>query len=145
MHFRNLRVADAQPAAAGGIDQLPCLVPGRILERRTARAALDRLGRFAALSDFVHLGRNRRRIAWPAGKQRLCEDHVVGDAAMAVTEIQLVVAAGTGIAAASDAARIDQYVLGLAPIGAAIHAQRTTNAARNAAQERQSGDTRLLR
>src|SRR5436190_20144943 len=43
----HLRVADDKAAAAGGIDQLPSLVPGRILEGRAAGAAFDRLCRLA--------------------------------------------------------------------------------------------------
>ena len=44
-----------------------------------------------------------------------------------------------------DAARLDQRILGLAPIGAAIHAQRAADRARNAAQEGETGDAGLLR
>ena len=44
-----------------------------------------------------------------------------------------------------DAARLDQRVLGLAAIGAAVHAQRPADRAGNAAEEREPGDRRLLR
>ena len=40
----DLRVADGQAAAAGGVDQLPGLVAGRILEGRAAGAALRSAG-----------------------------------------------------------------------------------------------------
>src|SRR5262245_7345886 len=43
VHRRDLRAADLKPAAAGGVDQLPSLLAGRILEGGAARAALDRL------------------------------------------------------------------------------------------------------
>src|SRR3954470_12408697 len=43
-----------------------------------------------------------------------------------------------------DAARFDEYVLGLATIGAAVHAQRAADPARNGAQERQAGNTGFL-
>ena len=46
---------------------------------------------------------------------------------------------------AVDAARLDQHVLGLAPIGAAVHAQRAADRARNAAQEREARDAGFLR
>ena len=46
---------------------------------------------------------------------------------------------------AVDAARLDQRVLGLAAIGAAVHAQRAADRAGNAAQERKPGDAGLLR
>ena len=44
-----------------------------------------------------------------------------------------------------DRPRLDQRILGFAAIGAAIHPQRATDAARNAAQEGQSGNAGLLR
>ena len=44
-----------------------------------------------------------------------------------------------------DAARLDQRVLGLAAIGAAVHAQRAADRAGNAAEEGEPGDRRLLR
>ena len=46
---------------------------------------------------------------------------------------------------AVDAARLDQHVLGLAAIGAAVHAQRAADRAGNAAEERQARDAGLLR
>src|SRR5215216_5960069 len=45
VQLRHLRVADDEAAAAGGVDQLPGLLAGRILESRAAGPALDRLGR----------------------------------------------------------------------------------------------------
>ena len=44
-----------------------------------------------------------------------------------------------------DAARLDQHVLGLAAIGAAVHAQRAADRAGDAAQESEPGDAGLLR
>ena len=49
------------------------------------------------------------------------------------------------IAAAVDAARLDQRILGFAAIGAAVHAQRAADAAGNAAIEFKPGDRRFLR
>jgi hypothetical protein len=48
------------------------------------------------------------------------------------------------VAAAVDAARLDQRILGLAPIGAAVHAQRATDRARNAAQKRETRKSSFL-
>ena len=45
----------------------------------------------------------------------------------------------------STARAVDQHVLGLAAVGAAVHAQRAADRARNAAHERQPGDAGLLR
>ena len=59
--------------------------------------------------------------------------------------------AHVGVAEHMDAARaidragLDERVLGLTAIGAAVHAQRAADAAGNAAQERQAGDAGLLR
>ena len=44
-----------------------------------------------------------------------------------------------------DGARFDQRVLGLAAIGAAVHAQRSADRARDAAQEGEPGNAGLLR
>src|SRR5262249_25059927 len=56
MQLRHLGGAYRQPTAAGCLDKLPSLAAGRILDVRAAGAALDRLGRLAALRDLVHLG-----------------------------------------------------------------------------------------
>jgi hypothetical protein len=71
MHLRHLRIADAQAAAAGGVDKLPRFVAGRILEGRAAGAALDRLRRLARLGDLIHLGGDDRRIAALAAEEWL--------------------------------------------------------------------------
>src|SRR6266851_9607472 len=63
MQVRHLGGAHRQSAAAGGVDELPCLATRRILEGRAAGAALDRLGRLAAFGDLVHLGSDHGRIA----------------------------------------------------------------------------------
>ena len=63
MLLRHLRIADAQPAATGRVDQRPRLVPGRILEGRSAGAAAQRLALLARGGDAVHLGLDRRRVA----------------------------------------------------------------------------------
>ena len=141
----DLRVADHEAAAAGGIDQLPGLVPRRVLEGRAAGAALHRLRGLALAGDLVHLGGDRRGVAGRALKQRRGEDHVLGHAAMPIGEMHVGVRIDADVAGAIDAARFDQNVLGLTPIGAAVHAQRAADRARNAAQEREPGDAGLLR
>src|SRR5213593_1708777 len=40
VHIRHLRVADLEPAAAGGIDELPGFLSRRVLEGRAAGSAL---------------------------------------------------------------------------------------------------------
>ena len=41
VQLRDLSIAEPQPAATRCVDELPSLLSGRILERRTPRAALD--------------------------------------------------------------------------------------------------------
>ncbi len=91
VQLRHLRVADLEAAAAGGVDQLPGLVAGRVLEGRAAGAALDRLRRLARLGDLVHLGGDRGRIARRALEQRLGEDDVLGRAAMAIGVVHVAI------------------------------------------------------
>src|SRR5262245_15189922 len=124
VHLRHLGAADREAAAAGGVDDLPGLVAGRVLEGRAAGAALDRLGGLARLGDLVHLGGDLLRIAGLALEQRGGEDHVVGRAAMAIAVMHVAVGKDVQAAGAVDAARLDQRVLGLAAIGAAVHTQR---------------------
>ena len=81
VHLRNLGVAVFQAAAAGGINELPRFLAGRILERRAAGAALDRLRLLAIGGDVVHLGENLRGIARLALEQNLGEDEILGRAA----------------------------------------------------------------
>jgi hypothetical protein len=76
---------------------------------------------------------------------RLGEDDVVGDAAMAVRVVHVRIGEAHDAAGAVDAARENQHVLGLAAIGAAVHAQGAADRTGDAAQKRQAGDRGLLR
>src|SRR5712691_11530435 len=129
VHLRDLRATDLEPAAAGGIDELPGLAAGRVLEGRAAGAALDRLGRLARFGDLFHLGGDRAGIAGDALEQGRGEDDVLGGAAMAIAVMHVAVAEHAQAALPVDAARLDEGVLGLAAIGAAVHAQRPADAA----------------
>src|SRR5215470_4049764 len=144
MQLRHLGGPNRQAAAPRGVDELPSLVTGWILEGRAAGPALDGLGRLAAFGDFIHLGGDDRRIARRPLEQRLREDHVLGHAAVAVAVAHFAVVEGAGAAAAINAARGDQNVLGLAAVGAAIHPQCAADRARNAAQKRQPGNCGIL-
>src|SRR5262245_47468268 len=55
----DLRVADHEATAAGGVDELPGLLARRVLEGGAAGAAPDRLRRLTRLGDLVHLGGDR--------------------------------------------------------------------------------------
>ena len=54
VHFRHLGAADAQAAAAGGIDQLPGAVAGRILEGGAAGLFADWLRGLAMGLHLLH-------------------------------------------------------------------------------------------
>ena len=64
---------------------------------------------------------------------------------MAIGVVHVAIGEDADVAGAIDAARLDQHVLGLAAIGAAVHAQRAADRAGNAAQEREPGEAGLLR
>src|SRR5262249_36474226 len=64
VHRRHLGIPNFEATAPGGIDELPRLVTGRVLESRAAGAALDWLGRLARFRDLLHLGGN---VGWIAG------------------------------------------------------------------------------
>src|SRR5215472_14324709 len=145
VHLRHLRAPDFEAAAAGGIDELPRFVTGRVLEGRAAGAALDRLGCLARFGDLLHLCGDRGRITGRALEQRLREDDVVGRAAMTIAVVHVAVAEDAQPALSVDPARLDQRVLSLAAVGAAVHAQRPAHRAGNAAEESESRDRRLLR
>jgi hypothetical protein len=54
VHFRDLRPAHPQTPAAGGVDQLPGAVAGRVLEGRAAGLFANRLSGFAMGLHLVH-------------------------------------------------------------------------------------------
>ena len=145
MHLGHLRVADAKPPAARLIDQLPGLPARRVLEGGAARAGVDRLRRGARLGDGVHLGEDLGRIAGTAFEQGLGEDHVVRHARMAIGEAHLRIGEAHRLAGAGEAPGLDEHILRLAAIGAAIHAQGAADGAGNAAQERETRDAGLGR
>src|SRR6266702_6655621 len=70
MQLRDLRAADAKPAAAGGIDQLPGAVAGRVLEGRAPRFFADRLHGLAMGLHLVHTGADRFRRCGSPTKPR---------------------------------------------------------------------------
>src|SRR5262249_52017844 len=145
VHLRHRRVAHLQAAAARRVDELPGFVTGGILEGRAAGAALDRLGCLARFRDFVHLGGDLRRVAGGALEQCLREDDVVGRAATAIAVLQIAIAEYAQAALPIDAACLDQRVLGLAAVGAAVHAQRPAHGAGDPTEEGEAGNRRLLR
>src|SRR5829696_8774324 len=137
VHFRDLRITDDEPPATGGVDELPGLVAGGVLESRAAGLLLDGLGRLARLRDPLHLGLDRRLIARAALKQGLREDHICGRARMPIGEAHVGMAEDADVALAADPAHLDEYVRRLAAVGAGVHAQRAADRAGDAAKKRE--------
>ncbi len=131
------------PAATGLVHQFPGAHAGRILEGGAA-GSVARLAGLAFRFDRGHLGGDRVRIAGAALQQRGSEDDILRHAAMTIGKSHLRIAEAAHIALPVDAARLDQNVLGLSPIGAAIHAQRAADGAGNAAEEGEARDAGLL-
>src|ERR1700722_728082 len=84
VHFRYLRAADAQAAAAGGIDQLPGAVAGRILEGRSPRLFANRLRGLAVGLHLVHSRTDRVLCRDPSPKPRRGENDGRVKAAVAI-------------------------------------------------------------
>ncbi len=99
----------------------------------------SRLSVILSISAAITAGSPGRALEY-----RLGEDDVVGRAAMAVGVVHVRIGEAQDAAGAVDAARHHQHVLGLAAIGAAIHAQRAADRTGYAAQKRQAGDRGLL-
>src|SRR5262245_726646 len=142
VHLRDLGVADREPAAAGGINELPGFVPRRVLEGRAAGAALDRLRLLAIGGDAVHLSENLRGLACLALEQSFGEDKVLGRAAMAILVVEVCHWKHVDLTFAVDGARFDHNLAGLAAMRASVHAQRAPGAAWDAAIEGEAGDAR---
>ncbi len=145
VHLRHLGAADPVAPAAGRIDEFPGAVAGRVLEGRAAGALLDGLVGFAILRNLVHLARDLGGVAGLALIERLGEHHVRRHAAMAVGEVHVRERQHADVALPVDAARLDENVLGLAAVGARVHAQRAAYGSRNAAIEGEPGNAGVSR
>ena len=141
VHFRHLRAADAQAAAAGGVDQLPGAVAGRILEGRAAGLFADRLRGFAVVLHLVHPRPDRVRRGDGAAKARRGENDRRDRRRCCGRRISCRRWSNRMFAAvAADAGRLDQHVLGLGAVGAGIHAQRAADGAGDAEEEFQPAE-----
>src|SRR6266436_9349641 len=140
VHFRDLRVADPQAAAAGGIDQLPGAFARRILEGRAAGLFANRLSGFAVVLHLVHAGADRLRCGDQPLKARGREDDRGIDAAVAIDELHAGIVEYLFSAVAANTASLDQNILGFSAIGAGVHAQRAADGAGNAEEEFQPAD-----
>src|SRR5438128_8009369 len=87
VHFRHLRSADTKAPAAGGVDQFPGAVAGRILEGRSPGLFADRLRGLAMGLHLGHPRADRFRRADAAAKPRRGKDDRTLDAAVAVDEL----------------------------------------------------------
>src|SRR6185437_5864519 len=86
--LRDHRAAAHEAAAAGAVDQLPCLVTGRVGEGRAAGAGADRLRRLARRLDLGHALADGSGIALLAAEHRLDENPILRDLAVAVGEAE---------------------------------------------------------
>src|SRR6185369_2304714 len=89
VHFRYLRAADTQAAAAGGVDQFPGAVAGWILEGRAVGLFADRLRGFAMVLHLVHPRADRLWRGDPPTKARRGKNDRWIDAAVAVDEFHV--------------------------------------------------------
>src|SRR6185295_10831734 len=117
VHFRDLRPADTQAPAAGGVDQFPSAVSGRILEGRSAGLFANRLSGFAVALHLVHPRANGLGVRDRTAKTRRSKDDRRVDAAVAVDELHVGIAKDMPGAVAADPDSLDQNVFGLAAIG----------------------------
>ena len=109
MHLRHLRVADAQAAAAGGVDQLPSLCPGGFLKveppvRLLTGCVASRDSVILSISAAMAAGSSRspRNV-------RLREDVIVRRAATPVGEAHIGIAEHMDAAGAIDGAGFDYF------------------------------------
>src|SRR2546423_15169949 len=89
VHFRHLRAADAQTAAARGLDQLPGAMVRRILEGRATGLFADRLRVFAVVLHLVHPRANHFRRGDGATKARGGKNDGSVDGAVAIDELHV--------------------------------------------------------
>src|SRR5205823_9465611 len=99
----DLRAADAQTAAAGGLDQLPGAMVRRILEGRATGLFADRLRVFAVVLYLVHPRANQFRRGDGATKARGGKNDGSVDAAVAIDELHVRICEAMLAAAAIDA------------------------------------------
>src|SRR5450631_4114887 len=140
VQLRDLRAADPQSAAAGGIDQLPGAFARRILEGRAAGLFANRLRGFAVVLHLVHARADRLGRGHQAAKARGGKDDRGIDAAVAIDELHGGIVEYLFAAVAADAGRFDQHIPGLRTVGASVHAQRAADGAGNAEEKFQPAD-----
>src|SRR3546814_8100155 len=107
----------------------------RVFEGAAAGAAADRLAVGALALDLLHARLDLRRIARGAGKPRAETDPVLRQRRAPVRELQFGVAQAVHLAAGIGGFGPDQDVLGLAAIGAGVHAHRAPDGAGHAGEE----------
>ena len=121
MLLADLRAAQLKPPAAGLVNQLPGLVPSRVLEGRSAGLAAQRLAGFAAGGDAVHLRLDRFRLARLSPEPRGDHDGTFGQFGMAIGVVKGFDRQSYQRPIAQYDITIDQDVLDLAAIGPAVH------------------------
>src|SRR5262249_21014468 len=114
-----------QPAASINCQ---ALLPGGFLK-------VEPPGLLAVGGDVVHLGEDRGGLAGCTLKQSLSENEVLGRAAVTIGVMQLGNGKRMHFALTIDSSRLGHDLTSLASMRAAIHAQRSADAARDAAIE----------
>ena len=127
-----------KPSAPCGVDQLPGLFTGGILEGAAARLHADRLRRFAIGFDLFQFLGDRDWVARLALEQSLDKDPVLGSAAVAIAEPEVAQPDLVRAALAIEGGRFDQDSSHVTAIGTGIHAQGAADRPRDTRQELQA-------
>ena len=143
--FRNHSAAAGEAAAAGLVDQPPCLVTRRVGEGGPAGARANRLRGLARRPNLLDMTGDRGRLAGFAAEPREDENPVRIDLRVTVGQPHPLDRDRAPDAAAVDHVGRDQHVLELAAIGAGIGPEPAADRAGNAGQEFEAGDAGLGR
>ncbi len=139
------RIAAPQAPAAGGVDQRPGLVVGRILEGRPAGLRAQRLRRLALGGDAVHLGLDYCWRFGMAAEGRADHDRARGERRVAIGVAERLDRERLPLARAQDDVALEEHILRLPPIGAAVHPHEAADRSGDRAQELDAADTGIAR
>ena len=145
MLLAHLRPAHDETAATRLVHQLPGLLPVGILEGRAAGLAAQRLRSLPAGGNAVHLGLDRRAFARCPAKPRGDDDRALGQLGMAIRVAERRDRQRHQLARAQHHVAIDEDVLDLAAVSAAVHPHEAADRAGDRAQEFEAGDARVAR
>ena len=150
MLLADLRAAEHHAPAAGLIDQFPRLVTarkfgGRVLERAAAGLAAQWLASLARGGDAVHFGLDGCGLARHAPEARRDDDCAFGQRRVAIAVGHVGQRHVNELAIVEHDIAIDEDVIDLAAIGAAVHAAETADRARDRAEKFEARNTQIAR